>query len=206
MSCVTSVKSAILWNGEALEDFTPERGLRQGDPLSPYLFVLCMERLSALITNKVEEGSWKGIKVSRNVCPISHLFFADDLILFGQTNVNTCKAMMEVLKDFCDMSGQTINLSKFKLFVYPNMPRRRSRKLSEISGILLTADLGKYLGVPLLHTRVSKQHFNDLVEKGQKKLAGNLTILCWLEELPLSNLLLPLYLIILCTRCTFPSV
>lgn len=117
MSCVTKVKSAILWNGETLEEFSPRRGLRQGDPLSPYLFVLCMERQSALIRNKVEEGSWKGVRVARDTSPLSHLFFADDLILFGETNFNTCNSMMEVLKDFREMSGQSINFSKSKLFV-----------------------------------------------------------------------------------------
>lgn len=56
MSCVTSVKIAILWNWETLDEFTPGRGLRQGDPLSPYLFVVCMERLFLMIRNKAEEG------------------------------------------------------------------------------------------------------------------------------------------------------
>lgn len=73
--------------------------------------------------------------------------------------------MMEVLKDFRDMSGQSINFSQSKLFVSPNVTRR----LSAISGISLTNDLGRYLGVPLLHNRVSKQHFNDLVEKSAKE-------------------------------------
>lgn len=69
MSCVTTVTSSILWNGEALEEFMPGRGLRQGDLLSPYLFVLCMERLSAMINLSTDEGRWKGIKVSRILAP-----------------------------------------------------------------------------------------------------------------------------------------
>lgn len=115
VNCVSSVKSSILWNGEPLTEFGPSRGLRQGDPLSPYLFVLCIERLSILINKKREEGEWKGIKVSRNSTPLTHLFFADDLILFGQDNMNTVKAMMEVLNEFCRMSGQTISLEKSKV-------------------------------------------------------------------------------------------
>lgn len=172
MSCITSVKTAILWNGEPLEEFSPGRGIRQGDPLSPYLFVLCMERLSILIDSKCGEGNWKGIKVSRDSVALTHLFFADDLILFGHANITNCKAIMEVLNDFCIMSGQTVNLSKSKLFVSPNVSRPKTRRLSNLCGIALTSDLGKYLGVPLLHKRASKDHFKHIIEKVQCKLSG----------------------------------
>lgn len=172
MNCVSSVKSSILWNGEPLTEFKPSRGLRQGDPLSPYLFVLCMERLSILINNKREEGDWKGIKVSRNSTPLTHLFFADDLILFGQDNMNTVKAMMDVLNEFCMMSGQTISLEKSKFFVSPNVQRNKARRISDYCGIKLTRDLGKYLGVPMLHKRVTKQDFIHIIDKVQNRLAG----------------------------------
>lgn len=145
MSCVTNFSTAIIWNGEPLEEFSPQRGLRQGDPLSPYLFVLCMERLSALINTKVQEGNWKGIKVSRNALPISHLFFADDLILFGEVNSRTCSAIMNVLHEFCDMSGQSINFAKSKVFVSKNVPRDKAKNISSLSGIPLTTNLGRYL-------------------------------------------------------------
>lgn len=62
MSCVSTLTTSILWNGEALPEIPPSRGLRQGDPLSPYLFVLCMERLSILINRKAEAGAWKESK------------------------------------------------------------------------------------------------------------------------------------------------
>lgn len=172
MNCVTSVNSSIIWNGEILDEFSPGRGLRQGDPLSPYLFVLCMERLSILIENKHETGDWKGIKVARDSIDLTHLFFADDLILFGQATKANCRAMMQVLNEFCDISGQTVNLSKSKLYVSPNIDRNKARRLSIFCGIALTNDLGKYLGVPLLHKRSSKKHYKYLIEKVQGRLAG----------------------------------
>lgn len=172
MNCVSSVKTSIHWNGEKLEDFSPGRGLRQGDPLSPYLFVLCMERLSILIEEKCTNGNWKGLKVSRDSTNLTHLFFADDLILFGQANLSTCKDIMEALTEFCKLSGQTMNLSKSKMFVSPNIPGYKARRLSNFCGIGLTNDLGKYLGVPLLHKRTNRDHFKHIIEKTHNRLAG----------------------------------
>lgn len=151
MSCVTTVSTSILWNGETLDAFSRGCGLRQGDPLSPYLFVLYMECLSILINQKAEEGKWKGIKASRNTNPLTHLFFADDLILFGQDSISSCNVMMRVINEFCSMSGQTISLAKSKLYVSPDVSRNKARRLSGVSGIPFTYDLGKYLGIPLLH-------------------------------------------------------
>lgn len=71
-----------------------------------------MERLSILINQKVEEGGWKGNRASKNSIPLIHLFFADDLILFGQNNTSTRNAMMDVFNDFCKVSLQTISLAK----------------------------------------------------------------------------------------------
>ena len=65
MSCVTSTRISILFNGGALEPFKPSRGLRQGDPISPYLFILCMEFLGHLIEEKCVNGDWVLLKASR---------------------------------------------------------------------------------------------------------------------------------------------
>lgn len=82
MCCVSSTKMKVIWNEQHSDEFVMERGIRQSDPLSPYLFVLCMERLSHLIDISVATGEWKSIRLSRNGPKISHLFFVDDLFLF----------------------------------------------------------------------------------------------------------------------------
>lgn len=82
MSCIRGGKTSILWNGEPLKPFEAGRGLRQGDPILPYIFVLCLEYLSNLINKVVNDKICTGIKASRNGPVISHLFFADDLMLF----------------------------------------------------------------------------------------------------------------------------
>lgn len=78
MSCVTSVSYSVLLNGDPLKNFTLDRGLRQRDPLSPYLFILCSEVLS----KEEDRGFLHGIKVARQAPTISHLMFVDDTMLF----------------------------------------------------------------------------------------------------------------------------
>lgn len=82
MNCVTSSNLSLIWNREKLDSFAPTRGLCQGDPLSLYLFVLCMKKLALLIMKKVQSRLWMLVTVSRNGPGISHLFFADDCLLF----------------------------------------------------------------------------------------------------------------------------
>ena len=85
-----------MFNGDALDPFIPIRGLRQGDPMSPYLFILCMEFLGHLIEQKCVDGEWKPLKSSQENIGISHLFFADNLILFAKVEEQACEAVSEV--------------------------------------------------------------------------------------------------------------
>ncbi|MCH90244.1 RNA-directed DNA polymerase (Reverse transcriptase), partial [Trifolium medium] len=73
MHSITSVTTNVKWNGTRSEFFRPWPGIRQGDPISPYLFVLCMDKLSHIILQAVEEGKWKGIRAGRQGPMISHL-------------------------------------------------------------------------------------------------------------------------------------
>ena len=93
MECVMNPGMSLLWNGERTEAFTPQRGLRQGDPLSPYLFVLCMERLCHQIDFSVAKKEWKPIKLSRGGPALSHICFADDLILFAEASVSQIRVI-----------------------------------------------------------------------------------------------------------------
>lgn len=95
MFCVRNAKlSQILWNGELLETITHTCGLRQGDPLSPYLFVLCIERLSYMINNMVDQKKWSLIPV------FSHILFVDDLILMSKAIVANARVIKKVIVNF----------------------------------------------------------------------------------------------------------
>lgn len=82
MSCVTTVTYATIINGIPGRIIKPSRGIRLGDPISPYLFLLCAEGFSALMNQAEKEGKIRGLKIASGCQPINHLFFADDSILF----------------------------------------------------------------------------------------------------------------------------
>ncbi|KAK4269265.1 hypothetical protein QN277_022449 [Acacia crassicarpa] len=107
--CIRSANTAILWNGSKQEVFAPSKGLRQGDPLSPYLFVLGMEKLSHMITDEVNNGRWKALRMGRHGVEISHLLFADDLLLICEADRANMSTVMEVLHRFGEVSGQRVN-------------------------------------------------------------------------------------------------
>ena len=109
MSCVTSSSRSVLFNGGALDHFLPSRGIRQEDPLSSYLFILCMEILGVFILEKCDAKLWDPISASRGGATFFHLFFADDLVLFEKADVRNCRAIRDVLDTFCDLSGQKIS-------------------------------------------------------------------------------------------------
>nr|XP_028948098.1 uncharacterized protein LOC114820924 [Malus domestica] len=93
MDCVSKVDYKIVVNGECSTSFRPKRGVRQGDPLSPYLFVLCVEKFGHLISEAVSNKCWKPVKVAKNGSAISHLFFADDIILFSEASISQAKVV-----------------------------------------------------------------------------------------------------------------
>ena len=172
MSCISSASFQVILNGDLSEKFASGSGIRQGDPLSPYIFVLCMEKLSHLIQSAIEIGAWKPIRSSQNGPLVSHLFFADDLILFAEASCSQARILKQCMDRFCELSGQSVNFDKSKLFCSPNTDKKLAKDISAICGSPLTGDLGKYLGMPLIHSRVSKNTYSDLVDKVQSRLAG----------------------------------
>jgi hypothetical protein len=108
MACVTSANFAVLINGEATNFFKSERGLRQGCPLSPYLFILLMDSLSLLLAKSISEHRISGIKVSRFIKMV-HLMFVDDILIMSKADLPEWLAIMEVLQLFCSATGLSIN-------------------------------------------------------------------------------------------------
>ena len=100
MQCVTTVSYSILVNGEPTSRFKPSCGLRQGDPLSSYLFILVMDILSRMLTKGTDDKIFQEIKLSRTGPSVSHLFFADDSLVFFKATPATCEGVKNILAKF----------------------------------------------------------------------------------------------------------
>jgi hypothetical protein len=111
LSCVTSANIAVLINGDPTSFFKSERGLRQGCPLSPYLFILIMEGLSILLSRSISDHKISGIKVSKQIKMV-HLMFVDDVLLMSTADPMEWHCILEVLQSFCLVSGLSINHAK----------------------------------------------------------------------------------------------
>lgn len=120
VSCITTTTMSILINGICTSYFTPSRGIRQGDLLSPYIFIMCMEMLSRMINRSVDYLHWHSIRISKHGSDISHLFFADEIILLSKINTQSCHAIIDVINNFNHISGQKINFLKSKIFFSKN--------------------------------------------------------------------------------------
>lgn len=112
MATVIMVKYSVLINGNPQGYIIPQRGLRQGDPLSPYLSILCADVMSHLLDFKARKGKINGIKIGNVVPRITHLLFADDSLFFCQANQKSCLAIKEIFRTYEMCSGQMINSEK----------------------------------------------------------------------------------------------
>ena len=149
MSCVTTISTLIIFNGEALEPIYSSKGIRQGDSLSPYLFILCMNFLGQLIEEKCSTNLWRPIKVSQRGPSISHLMFTDDFVFFAKADHVNCSTIRDVLNFFCNMSWQTISEAKLRVFFSPNVDRDNREAFCDILGFASTPCLGKCLDIPI---------------------------------------------------------
>lgn len=172
MHCVTSPTFSILWNGNKLPPFKPNHGLRQGDPLSPYLFILCMEKLSISIHNSVLQGNWDPIRMSATSPHLSHLLFADDVLLFTKAKKSQIRFIKDLFDRFSKASGLKINLSKSRAFYSSGIPHHKINNLTSLSGIRCTTSLDKYLGFPILKGRPKRSDFNFIIDKMHTRLAS----------------------------------
>jgi hypothetical protein len=109
-ACISTPTFSILVNGEPTEDFCSYRGIRQGCPLSPYLFLVAINELSRALQNEMHNTNLTGITLGPGCPPIHSLLFADDLILCGQVTVQEATRIKNILQHFCQASGQVPNL------------------------------------------------------------------------------------------------
>lgn len=160
-ACISSPSFSILINGELKGFFPGMRGLRHGDPISPYLFLLVMEAFSSILRYRIRQGGFS-YHPKCAVINLSHLVFADDMLIFCGDEVGSFGVIKGVLKEFHFFSGLQPNLGKSACF-FAGVDQERKLALRAILDIPEVSLPVKYLGVPLISTKL--RYLNCLVLK-----------------------------------------
>ncbi|XP_026459693.1 uncharacterized protein LOC113360397 [Papaver somniferum] len=163
--CISTTNSVVLLNGSLGQKLSPTRGIRQEDPLSPYLFILCMEAISRYLSLAQRKGLIHGIKVTNDSPPINHLLFVDDCLILGNANLIENKNILKIFTEFSKGSGELINFQKSGIFFNGKV----HNKFQKVWKIKLD---DKYLGAPLFTNTSKIACFEPMVGKIVSRLKG----------------------------------
>ena len=198
METVITASYSVLLNGEPKGFIKPTRGIKQDDPLSLYLFLMCAEGLSAMLRKAKEQRRIQGILSCRGEVNISHLLFADDSLLFYQAKVEECRELLNILDSYEAASGQAINRGKTALFFSKNTRIGIKQDIQAMLGAQVFNDCEQYLGLPMVIGKSKVNTFKGVREKIAKRVIG------WKEkfiskvgrEIPIKNVaqVIPTYI------------
>ncbi|KAF7828542.1 reverse transcriptase [Senna tora] len=166
-SSLSSVRHKILINGGTSNEITPSRGIQQGDPLSPLLFISCMQLLSAVIDDQVSSKKWTPASI-RSI-KISHLLFADDVLLFSRVDKKSIVSINRSLDLFLSCSGLSVNKRKSLIWFSPNTNDLHKREAINKLQFSCSIDPGNYLGFPL-GIKGKASEFRPILEKIKSKM------------------------------------
>ncbi|GJZ55372.1 RNA-directed DNA polymerase, eukaryota [Tanacetum coccineum] len=162
-SCLRSSRGSILINGSPTEEFQFYKGLKQGDPLSPFLFILIMESLHLSFQRVVDNGMFNGIKLSSSLS-ISHLFYADDAVFMGQWCDGNISTLIHVLECFYRASGLRINMSKSKILGV-NVDSDKVKGAASKLGCLILKTPFTYLGSKVGGSMSQVHAWNEVIDR-----------------------------------------
>ena len=170
-TCVSTASFSVLVNGVPGSCFVPSRGIRQGDPLSPYLFILSAElqaRHLSFASN--QPGKLVGVPIGLSGVRIPFLTFADHTMIFAKATDQSCLTICQILDKLCSMSSQMVNYHKSAFQFSPNVSQDLKGNFGSILGMTETQDLGEYLGCPVISIRVTKKKFGKVVAQVDSQL------------------------------------
>ena len=172
MAGILSASYFVLVNGVPLGFIKSSRGIRQGDLLSPYIFLLCSESFSALLKNAVQQRLLHGVSISHNGPQITHLLFVDDSLLFYKASTSECHIIKEILQIYEVASSQKTNCEKGSIFFNTNTPLSTRNEIRMLLNTSSTEPFEKYLDLPPIIGRGKKQAFVEIKLRIQSKLSG----------------------------------
>ncbi|KAL0304188.1 UNVERIFIED_CONTAM: putative ribonuclease H protein [Sesamum radiatum] len=168
-NCITNCWFSILINGSLNGLFQSSRGLWQGDPLSPTLFVLTAEYFSRNLNILMDSDRSLLFQGSQG---ISHLAYVDDVLIFTNSKERSLQKIMEFLKGYEEASGQLIHIAKSSFIVAPKTPLAVKRTIKRVTGFVLKSFPFNYLGAPIYVGRKKIEYFDRLVEGMATKIGG----------------------------------
>ena len=161
MLCVSTVSYKFSHDGMNIGPIIPSRGLRHGDPLSSYLFIICVEGLSSLIHHHETAGLLHGVRIARGAPSLTYLFFADDCFLFFKARDQEAHVMKSILSMYGDASSQRVNYNKSSISFSANVNNEAAHSICNLFGVQAIGNQGNYLGLPS-HTGRSKIAILDI--------------------------------------------
>eukprot|EP00253_Pinus_taeda_P006274 PITA_06274 len=169
LSMVSTPNFSILLNGTPTAPFNASQGLRQGDPLSPFLFIIAAERLGRYIKKELRERNVKGLCLWGNGIPVTHQQFVDDIMIFCKVSLHEVQKVKEILEIFMAASGTEINKEKSSAFIF-NSPEIVKNHLIRILGFRKGELPTKYLGTMLDISLLRVENWQPIIEKLKSRL------------------------------------
>ncbi|KAA3475259.1 reverse transcriptase [Gossypium australe] len=170
MRCVCSVSYTMGINEGISDIFTPLRGLRQGDPFSPYLFLICAEGLLTLLNEAKQKRLMIGAPLGRERFSINHFIFADDCFLFGDASEDGAYTVCSMLEEYGMASGQQVNFEKSLFYFGASVDQQVRDQITNILRVRVAVNPEKYLGLPMMVGRRKRWVFANFVDRFRKRI------------------------------------
>eukprot|EP00253_Pinus_taeda_P024410 PITA_24410 len=170
-ACISGPWISPVINGRPCDAFQSSRGLRQGCPLSPYLFILMDESFSRALNHHRRVGLISGIKFGNGVKNINHSQFADDTLLIGGASTTIARRFKNLLDQFMEYSGGEINLHKICIYGW-NISNQTAHSIANIFGVAHKAswDHFTYLGMSVSLGSLKAATWNEIIDKVKRKI------------------------------------